>query len=205
MLDSTGLLASMREKGALLEGHFELSSGMHSDRYFQCALFLQHPDEAAQAAETIARLAKDRDVEVVVGPAMGAVTFAYEVGRACGTRALFTERKDGMMTLRRGFRIEPGERVLVVEDVLTTGGSAREVIRVLEGLGGKVVAAACLVNRSGGNPFEDMDIPLIALADVEARVWNPADCPLCIAGDPVTKPGSRPGQASASSADGAQG
>ncbi len=195
MLDSNGLLESMRAKAALLEGHFELSSGMHSDRYFQCALFLQHPDEAGQAAETIARLVKERGVQVVVGPAMGAVTFSYEVGRACGTRALFTERRDGEMTLRRGFKLEPGERVLVVEDVLTTGGSAREVIRVIEGLGGKVVAAACLVNRSGGNPFEDMDIPLMALADVQARVWNPGDCPLCQGGDQAVKPGSRPGQA----------
>jgi len=194
MLDSTGLLESMRAKEALLEGHFELSSGLHSDRYFQCALFLQHPAEAGAAAETLARLLREREVEVVVGPAMGAVTFSYEVGRACGTRALFTERKEGMMTLRRGFRIEPGERVLVVEDVLTTGGSAREVIRVIQELGGKVVAAACLVNRSGGNPFEDLDIPLVALADVQARVWNPADCPLCKGGDVAVKPGSRPGQ-----------
>ena len=194
MMDSSALLESMRAKGALLEGHFELSSGMHSDRYFQCALFLQHPEEAGQAAATIARLVKEQGVEVVVGPAMGAVTFSYEVGRACGTRALFTERKDGEMTLRRGFTIEPGERVLVVEDVLTTGGSAREVIRVLEGLGGKVVAAACLVNRSGGNPFEDLNIPLMALADVQARVWNANDCPLCAGGDVAVKPGSRPGQ-----------
>ena len=133
-------------------------------------------------------------LKYAVVPAMGAVTFSYEVGRACGTRAIFTERKDGLMTLRRGFHIEPGERVLVVEDVLTTGGSAREVIRVIEELGGKVVVAACLVNRSGGNPFEDLDIPLVALADVQARVWNPNECPLCQDGDQAVKPGSRPGQ-----------
>ena len=192
-MDSATLLESMREKQALLEGHFELSSGLHSDRYFQCALFLQDPVEAGAAAQSIARIVKDRDIDVVVGPAMGAVTFSYEVGRACGTRALFTERKDGEMVLRRGFTLAKGERVLVVEDVLTTGGSAREVILVLESLGAKVVAAGCLVNRSGGNPFEDLGIPLVALADVEARTWNPNECPLCASGDKAVKPGSRPG------------
>ena len=125
---------------------------------------------------------------------MGAVTFSYEVGRALGTRAIFTERKEGEMCLRRGFEIEPGTRVVVVEDVLTTGGSAREVIRVIQGLGGVVVAAACLVNRSGGNPFLDLNIPLVALADVQARSWHANECPLCLSsGEPAVKPGSRPG------------
>jgi len=192
-MDSATLLESMRAKKALLEGHFELSSGLHSDRYFQCALFLQYPKESGAAAQSIARVVKELNIDVVVGPAMGAVTFSYEVGRACGTRALFTERKEGEMALRRGFSLEEGERVLVVEDVLTTGGSAREVILVLESLGAKVVSAACLVNRSGGNPFQDMGIPLVSLSDVEARTWQPAECPLCAAGGKAVKPGSRPG------------
>jgi len=127
------------------------------------------------------------------------VTFSYEVGRVLGTRAIFTERKDGEMCLRRGFEVETGTRVVVVEDVLTTGGSAREVIRVIQGLGGVVVAAACLVNRSGGNPFADLDIPLVALADVQARSWRAEECPLCQSSDePAVKPGSRPGISAAS-------
>lgn len=192
-MDSRALLDSMRAKSALLEGHFELSSGLHSDRYFQCALFLQYPEEAAAAASSLARVLGEQKPDLVVGPAMGAVTFSYEVGRALGTRAIFTERKDGEMCLRRGFSIEPGTRIVVVEDVLTTGGSAREVIRVVEALGAKVVAAACLVNRSGGNPFLDLGIPLVALADVQARSWQPKECPLCLTGEAAVKPGSRPG------------
>ena len=172
MMDSATLLDAMRDKSALLEGHFLLSSGLHSDRYFQCARFLQYPDLAGKAAETLARKLSKLDPEVVIGPAMGAVTFSYEVGRALGLRAFWTEREDGIMAVRRGFAVKKGERVVVVEDVLTTGGSAREVVRVIEGLGGKVVAAACLVNRSGGSPFEDLNIPLVALADVQARSWR---------------------------------
>lgn len=193
MLDSGSLLDAMREQEALLEGHFLLSSGLHSDRYFQCARFLQHPELAGKAAATLARTLSKLEPELVVGPAMGAVTFSYEVGRALGLRAFWTERQDGLMCVRRGFAVKPGERIVVVEDVLTTGGSAREVVRVLEDLGGKVVGAACLVNRSGGNPFEDLNIPLVALADVQARSWNAKECPMCATGDPVVKPGSRPG------------
>lgn len=192
-MDSGLLLEKMREEGALLEGHFELSSGLHSDRYFQCARFLQDPKMSASAAESLARVIAEQKPDVVVGPAMGAVTFSYEVGRALGLRAFWTERKDGLMCVRRGFEVKPGQRIVVVEDVLTTGGSAREVIRVLEDLGGKVVAAACLVNRSGGNPFEDLSIPLVSLADVQARSWNPNECPLCLGGEKAVKPGSRPG------------
>lgn len=193
MFDSSALLDAMREEEALLEGHFLLSSGLHSDRYFQCARFLQHPELAAKAAQTLAKTLTKLEPQLVIGPAMGAVTFSYEVGRALGLRAFWTERVDGIMAVRRGFRIEPGERVVVVEDVLTTGGSAREVVRVIEEHGGKVVAAASLVNRSGGNPFDDLGIPLVALADVQAKSWNPKECPMCAAGEPVVKPGSRPG------------
>jgi len=136
----------------------------------------------------------------VVGPAMGAVVWAQEVGRALDKRALFTERKDGTMCLRRGFTFEPGERVLLVEDVLTTGGSAREVIEVLEQHGARVVACGALLNRSGRNPFEELGLPLFELVRTEVQVWEPDACPLCAAGDAPTKPGSRPAGAAGSSA-----
>lgn len=192
-------LELMRESDAFLEGHFQLSSGKHSDRYFQCALVLQWPERAAELAGGIAEQVRAaltgpaaRPVDVVVGPAMGAVVWAQEVGRALGVRALFTERQDGRMVLRRSFRVEPGERVLVVEDVLTTGGSAREVIALLRGLGAEVVGVGAIVNRTGGNPYEDLGLPLFALAAVDAGAWEPDECALCAAGSVATKPGSRP-------------
>lgn len=180
----------LRATDALLEGHFELSSGLHSDRYFQCALVLSEPDRAGALARAFAEKV-EVEFDTVVGPAMGAVVWAQEVGRALGKRALFTERKDGEMCLRRGFSFQPGERVLLVEDVLTTGGSAKEVIRVLEQHGARVVACGSLVNRSGGNPFEALGLPLYELVRVEVQTWEPAECPLCAAGGTAIKPGSR--------------
>lgn len=180
----------LRATDALLEGHFELSSGLHSDRYFQCALVLSEPARAEALARAFAEKV-DVEFDTVVGPAMGAVVWAQEVGRALGKRALFTERKDGEMCLRRGFSFRPGERVLLVEDVLTTGGSAKEVIRVLEAHGARVVACGSLVNRSGGNPFETLGLPLYELVRVEVQTWQPDACPLCAAGDAAVKPGSR--------------
>jgi orotate phosphoribosyltransferase len=180
----------LRATDALLEGHFELSSGLHSDRYFQCALVLSEPARAEALARAFAEKV-DVEFDTVVGPAMGAVVWAQEVGRALGKRALFTERKDGEMCLRRGFSFRPGERVLLVEDVLTTGGSAKEVIRVLEAHGARVVACGSLVNRSGGNPFEALGLPLYELVRVEVQTWQPDACPLCAAGDAAVKPGSR--------------
>lgn len=179
-----------RESGALLEGHFELSSGLHSDRYFQCALVLSEPWRAGALAEAFAAQVPV-EIDCVVGPAMGAVVWSQEVGRALKKRALFTERKDGVMTLRRGFTFKPGERVLLVEDVLTTGGSAREVIEVLENHGAKVVACGALLNRSGKNPFADLGLPLVELVRTEVEVWEPKSCPLCAKGGSPTKPGSR--------------
>ncbi len=180
----------LRATDALLEGHFELSSGLHSDRYFQCALVLSEPARAEALARAFAEKV-DVEFDTVVGPAMGAVVWAQEVGRALGKRALFTERKDGEMCLRRGFSFRPGEHVLLVEDVLTTGGSAKEVIRVLEAHGARVVACGSLVNRSGGNPFEALGLPLYELVRVEVQTWQPDACPLCAAGDAAVKPGSR--------------
>jgi orotate phosphoribosyltransferase len=187
------VLEQCRRCGAMLEGHFQLSSGRHSDRYFQCALLLSDPLRAETLARAVA-LKIEVSVDVVVGPALGAVVWAHEVARALGTNALFTERVDGEMTMRRGFTLEPGRRVLVVEDVLTTGGSAREAIRVVQGTGAEVVGVASIVNRSGvANPFEPDGLPLACLAEVEVQSWEPAACPLCANAEagPAVKPGSR--------------
>jgi orotate phosphoribosyltransferase len=200
-MEAARVLELLRESEAMLEGHFELSSGNHSDRYFQCARVLQHPARARELAAGLAEAltALSGPVEVVVGPALGAVVWSFAVAEELGVRSLFTERKDGGMTLRRGFSLEPGERVLVVEDALTTGGSAREAIEAVRAAGGEVVAVGSIVNRSGGNPFDGEGpgraegLPLFALCDVKAELWVPADCPKCKAGDRATKPGSRPG------------
>jgi orotate phosphoribosyltransferase len=180
----------------MLEGHFQLSSGLHSDRYFQCALILEDPARAEKLAQELAGRIRKKDREkfdVVIGPALGAVIWAHEVARALGARCQFTERKDGKMELRRGFKLSPGERVLVVEDVLTTGGSTREVIEVMKHHDARPAAIGAIVNRSGGNPFAAEGLALHALAEVEVKTWKPEDCPLCRAGGSAVKPGSRPG------------
>lgn len=189
------VLELLRESGGLLEGHFALSSGNHSDRYFQCALALAHPDRARELARGLAAQVRRHGlaVDVVVGPALGAVVWSFAAAEALGVRSLFTERVDGRMVLRRGFAIAPGERVLVVEDALTTGGSAREAIGVVREHGGRPVAVGAVVNRSGGNPFAADGLPCLALCEVEAVLWQPSDCPLCAAGGRAVKPGSRPG------------
>ena len=184
------VLELLRESDALLEGHFQLSSGLHSDRYFQCALALSYPDRAERLARALAARLEE-EFDVVVGPALGAVVWAQEVGRALGARAMFTERKDGRMELRRGFRVDPSARVLVVEDVVTTGGSAKEAIAALRALGVEPRAVACIVDRSGGQPFADVGLPLTALARVTVRTEAPESCALCAQGVPVDKPGSR--------------
>jgi len=190
------VLEQCRRCGAMLEGHFQLSSGRHSDRYFQCALLLSDPLRAETMARAVA-LKIEASVEVVVGPALGAVVWAHEVARALGTSALFTERAQdagGEMVLRRGFALEPGQRVLVVEDVLTTGGSAREAIRVVRETGAEVVGVASIINRSGvPNPFESDGLPFACLAEVEVQSWEPEGCPLCSSesAGPAVKPGSR--------------
>ena len=195
-MDSERVFELLHESGGMLEGHFELSSGNHSDRYFQCAKVLQHPEFAGELARGVAAAVGELDIQVIVGPAMGAVVWSYAVAAAVGVRSLFTERVDGAMTLRRGFHLEPNERVLVVEDALSTGGSAREAIEVVRQTGATVVGVASIVNRSGGNPFEADDLPLFALCDVRAEMWQPAQCPLCVGGDIAIKPGSRPGASS---------
>jgi orotate phosphoribosyltransferase len=175
-----------------LEGHFKLSSGRHSSRYLQCALYLADPARAEAAGRQLAARLKNAAAQLVVAPALGGVIIGHEVARALAdVPFFFTERADGVMTLRRGFRIEPGCRVLVVEDVVTTGGSTREVMDVVSQQGGVVVGAGAIVNRSGQeNPFAPL--PFTALLSVDVPSYPPEACPLCASGVPVAKPGSRP-------------
>jgi orotate phosphoribosyltransferase len=177
------------ETGALLTGHFQLSSGLHSERYVQCARLLQHPAHAAWAAQSLASVLSET-VDVVVGPALGGVIIAHELARALGVRCLFTERVDGRMALRRGFEVTPGERVLVAEDVVTTGGSASEAAACVRALSATVVAYACLVDRGGAAA---LDAPAVALMPLQIPTHPPDACPACRGGSPVIKPGSRPG------------
>lgn len=177
--------------GAFLEGHFQLSSGLHSPRYLQCALYLAEPARAEAAGRQLAARLKACAAKLVVAPALGGVVIGHEVARALDVPFFFTERAEGVMTLRRGFTIEPGARVLVVEDVVTTGKSTREVIEVVRERGGVVVGVGAIVNRSGeDNPFAPL--PFTTLLTVSIPTYQPAECPLCRQGVPVVKPGSRP-------------
>jgi orotate phosphoribosyltransferase len=183
------ILDLFRRAGALLEGHFRLTSGLHSPGYLQCALVLQHPREAEACGAAIAGRVAGLSPQAVLSPALGGIVIGHEVARALGVRALFAERQDGGLTLRRGFSLAPGERVLVVEDVVTTGGSTRETIEVARAAGARVVGAASIIDRSGGAP--DLDVPYHALATISLPTYRPESCPMCAAGEPVVKPGSR--------------
>lgn len=183
------------ETGAYLRGHFRLTSGLHSGEYLQCALVLQHPEHAETCgkgiAEALKKLIGGSQVALVAAPALGGVVIGHEVARALGSRFIFTERgADGKMTLRRGFTVSPGETAVVVEDVVTTGGSTAEVIEILRNAGAQVLAAASIVDRSGGSV--DLGIPRVALWTLNVVNYQPDDCPMCREGIPVTKPGSRP-------------
>lgn len=192
-MSNDALLQDFTDAGALLEGHFLLSSGLHSPRYLQCALVLQQPELAERLCRTLAqRLDATLRPQVVVGPALGGVVVAYELARALGCRGIFAERVDGRMTLRRGFLIEPGERVLLAEDVVTTGRSLKEVLPVVEELGGRSVAVASLVDRTGGKDI-GLGLPLVSLLEVDVPTYSADDCPLCREGTPLVKPGSRIG------------
>lgn len=189
------VLKIFKEKNALLEGHFKLSSGLHSEKYLQCALVLQYPDIAEKLAKDIAKGFAKEKIDVVVGPAMGGITLAYEVARQLGVRGIFTERQDsphagaGKMVLRRGFGINASERVLVVEDVVTTGLSTNEVIEVIKAQGGVIAGVASIIDRSNGTA--KFPAPFKPLAKVEVKTCEEKDCPLCKKGVPVVKPGSR--------------
>lgn len=183
------LLALFRRSGALLEGHFRLSSGLHSPGYLQCALVLSKPCEAETIAKALADDVRKYGANVVLSPALGGVVIGHEVARALGVRAIFAERQDNTLTLRRGFALSPGDKVLVVEDVLTTGLSTRETMDVARAAGAHVVAACAMVDRSGGS--HNLDVPFHALLPMRLPTYQPESCPLCEQGVPITKPGSR--------------
>jgi orotate phosphoribosyltransferase len=183
------VLTIFRRSGALLDGHFRLSSGLHSPGYLQCALVLQHPREAESLGAALGALVQSLGAQAVMSPALGGVVIGQEVGRALGVRAIFAERADGALTLRRGFALDPGERVLIVEDVVTTGGSTRETMDVARAFDAVVVGACAIVDRSGGK--QGLDVPFHALLPMDVKTYQPDDCPLCKQGIPVVKPGSR--------------
>ncbi len=191
MLNPQKLHKLLEESGALLDGHFLLSSGLHSPRYLQCALLLQDPENAELVGRAIADLFDGQQLDLVVGPALGAVIIGHEVARAAGARFLFTERNtEGKAVLRRGFLVLPGERAIVVEDVVTTGGSTREVVNLLHEAGAEVRAVATIIDRSGGR-VDFGPVPLVSLLQLDVPVWPANQCELCRAGIPVEKPGSR--------------
>lgn len=178
-----------RETGALLEGHFVLSSGLHSAVYLQCALVLQHPREAEVLARRLAEHFRDENIQTVASPAIGGLIIGHEVARAIGARFIWTERENGKMTLRRGFSLTPGERLLVVEDVVTTGGSTRETVEALQASGANVVAAASIIDRSAGKA--EVGVPRVSLASLDVPSVDPSVCDACARGEMAVKPGSR--------------
>jgi len=188
-MNENEILEIFRKHSAVLEGHFILSSGLHSNRYIQCALVLQHPRVAEQLCSELAAKLRHVGAKVVAAPALGGVIVSHEVARALGVRALFTERQEGAMTLRRGFSLEPGEPTLVVEDVITTGLSTRETMTAVEQAGGKVVGIGSLIDRSGG--AVEFGMPKASLVNLAVQNYKPEECPLCKSGIPAVKPGSR--------------
>ncbi|MBM0046796.1 orotate phosphoribosyltransferase [Anaerococcus sp. mt242] len=181
----------LKKSDALLEGHFLLSSGKHSDRYIQCAKLIQHPEYCKEVSEIIAEKLKENniDVDLCVGPAMGGVIISYEVGKALGVNAIFTERVDNDMTLRRGFEIPEGAKIIVVEDVITTGKSSFETVEVIRSYGAEVVALASIVNRS--NKDEINDLPIISATKINVKTYDADDLPGHLKDTPAVKPGSR--------------
>jgi len=188
-LSATKLLEIFEQKGALLTGHFQLTSGRHSERYLQCAIVLQYPDIAELIGAAIAKKFSRIKPDCVVGPAVGGIIVAQEVARALGVRAMFSERESGTMTLRRGFTVDRGERVLVVDDITTTAGSVREVIDAVTKAGGEVIGVSAIIDRSGGNV--EFKVPFKPLARLRVMTFREEACPLCRRGVPLYKPGSR--------------
>ena len=188
-MQPTQVLERFTACGALLEGHFQLSSGLHSAGYLQCALVLQHPSQATALGEALADRVREWAPTVVLSPALGGIVIGHEVARALGIHALFAERRDGQLRLRRGFQLDDDDRVLVVEDVVTTGGSTKETVEVAQRAGANVVGAASVINRGGTGVA--VGVPLAVLADVAWPTYEPNACPLCTRGEPLTAPGSR--------------
>ena len=195
MPTSTGTLALYEQTGAYLRGHFRLTSGLHSGEYLQSAKVLAYPQHAEHLANLLAGriqpMLSGESIDFVIAPAMGGLIIGHEVARALGARFLFTERdaESGRMVLRRGFEIAPGQRTVVIEDVITTGGSTREVIELVQAAGARVLAAGSIIDRSNGRA--EVGVPRVALEQLEVVTYNPTDCPLCRQGLPVAKPGSR--------------
>ena len=186
------LLETLQDIGAIQSGHFLLSSGKHSANYVQCARLFEHPASAQALCSHLVSKLSDLAIDVVAGPALGGVIIAYELARQLGRRNIFSERQEGQMVLRRGFTLQAKERVLVVEDVVTTGGSARELLELVAAAGATPVAVAAIINRhpQGENPF---NLPFFPLLNLDFPAWQPEDCPLCQNGSQAIKPGSRPG------------
>ena len=183
------VIDAFKETDALLEGHFQLTSGLHSTVYLQCARVLQYPDKAESFGKAIAEHYQGQGISLVASPAIGGLIIGHEVARALGARFIWTEREGGAMTLRRGFTVSPGEKTLVVEDVITTGGSTRETVEALKRAGAEVVGAASIIDRSSG--MSDVGVPRIALATLRVQSVEPSNCDACKLGSPVVKPGSR--------------
>lgn len=188
-MQTEDVIERFRATGALLEGHFVLTSGLHSANYLQCALVLQHPQEAERFGWAIAEHFKQDNIQLVASPAIGGIVIGYEVARQLGARFIWTERENGGMTLRRGFSVSPGERTIVVEDVVTTGGSTRDTVNALQSAGANVVAAASIIDRSAGDA--NVGVPRIALATLKVPSVDPSICELCKRGEAAMKPGSR--------------
>ena len=188
-MNAEQVIDQFRTTGALLEGHFQLSSGLHSTVYLQCALVLQFPEKAEAFGRAIAEKFEGQGIQLVASPAIGGIVIGHEVARALGARFVWTEREAGQMTLRRGFTVAPGEKTLVVEDVVTTGGSTRDTIEALKKAGADVVGAASIIDRSAGSA--DVGVPLTALASLKVLSVEAALCDACKLGEPVMKPGSR--------------
>jgi orotate phosphoribosyltransferase len=183
----------MKQSGALMTGHFRLTSGLHSDEYCQCAKVLEHPEIASELGRMLADRFRDETIDIVVSPAIGGIVIGYEVAKSLGVRAIWAERDGGTMGLRRGFALRPGERVLIIEDVVTTGGSVKEVAGLVKEAGAEIVGFGFIMDRSR----EPMNLPAPAKALLEGRkmkTYQPDHCPLCASGVPVEKPGSRPVQ-----------
>lgn len=188
-MDQKEVLSILKEKQAVLEGHFILTSGRHADTYIQCARILQDPKTTSLLISELLKDMGDLEVDLVIGPATGGIIIAYEAGRQLGVNAIFTERENGKMILRRGFEIPKGAKVLVVEDVVTTGGSVQEVLDVVKQKGGQVAAVGLLADRTGGKI--DFGVPTYRIFSKEIQSYEPENCPLCKEGFPAIKPGSR--------------
>lgn len=188
-MNAVDVMEQFRKTGALLEGHFQLSSGLHSTVYLQCALVLQFSEHAEAFGRAIAEKFQGQGIQLVASPAIGGIVIGHEVARALGARFIWTEREAGEMTLRRGFRVAPGEKTLIVEDVITTGGSTRDTGEAVRKAGADVVGAAAIIDRSGGNA--DVGVPLSSLASLTVLSVESSVCDACTLGEPVVKPGSR--------------